>query len=702
MYKIITEGKLHSCETDDEESDDNSDEDSEEKDSGQANPEDQFPDITDEKVHVTMKEEKVEKKKKKKKKKVQTVEVIEAVNPENAEGGAIEKIRKLVDLLCERRGTVRSLWLEIGGCLKRLMKITEENVYLGIWIDFSEKFGNFSEDDCTDEWDNFDLEKAADLPTLKFWASKDNPAGYKAFKRNEIRQFLTICLNTTHVDVAQTLYLMYESRYVCSSVKNNTWYEFRGGRWREIEAGVSLRRRISKELAHEYARFRRYCLQMAEYSDTMELPDDLEYDITEEVLDELEVSPEEWLSMVECCEDLLVKLKTKGYKDQILAEAKEIFWDPDFEDKLNERHELLGFENGVIDLEKRIFREGRPDDFLTFTTKTRYNPNYKKTKEYNEIMDFLKQIYLSDEMVHYALKERAHMIHGDNTEERIFCWIGVGGNGKSKFRELNAKSLGDYAFGFPVTLFTGRRAQSGAPMPEVARAKGKRMAFVDEPEENQRLNMGLMKKLSGGDPMECRKLYGDTFEFIPQFGITLLCNDPPKVPPHDVGTQRRMMCDPHDARFVAEPKKANEFKRDQHLSRKIKKWLSCFSSMLIEYYYIYQEEGLDPPEAVTKFTQQFLKECDAYDEFISDVLIEVDAEEADESYISLQALYGSFKAWVEDNGISQRRMMSFRDFKKYLHKKIRKIGQLKQTRLYGYRERTVQEMSSMNDAVVTY
>jgi len=635
-------------------------------------------------------------KKKKKKKKTQTVEVIEAVNPDNAEGGATEKVRVLIDMLCERRATVKSLWLEIGACVKNLMKRDLEEEFLQLWIDFSEEYDTFDEDDCRREWPLLNSYDGADLPTLKFWASKDSPKVYKEFKRNEVRQFLTKCLNTTHVDVAQTLYLMYESQYVCASYKNNVWYEFTKGGWNEIEGGASLRRRISKELAREYARFRRYCIHLAENAESDECPDVVEYSIPheqwEDIWDDICTIPsEEWLRMAECCEDLLVKLKTKGYKDSVLAEAKELFFDREFEEKLNERHELLRFANGVVDLEKRIFREGRPDDFITFTTKTRYVANYERTKEYAEIMAFLKQIYLSDEMVHYALKERAHTIHGDNTEERIFSWIGGGGNGKSKFRELNTRALGDYAFGFPVTLFTGRRAQSSTPMPEVARAKGRRMAFVDEPEENQRLNMGLMKKLSGGDPMEVRKLYGDTFEFIPQFSITILCNDPPKVPPHDEGTRRRLTCDPHDARFVKNPTKPNEFKRDLHLSRKIRKWCDVYATMLVEYYYIYQEEGLNPPEVVTKFTQQFLRECDAYDEFISDTLVELE-EEAEESFISLQALYGSFKAWVEDNGVSSRKPMSFRDFRKYLKKKIKQPGLLKETRLYGYRERSVQEM----------
>lgn len=646
--------------------------------------------------------DKKEKKKKKKKSRnaiSATIEIIEATDPENAEGGAIEKTKILIDLLGEMRAKTKTLWLEIGTCLKGFIKkMCEEETYFEIWVSFSEKFGHFDREDCENAWADLDVSNAPNMTTLKFWASKDSPKEWQSFKRNEIRQFLTLSLNSTHVDVVKTLHLMYESRYVCSSVKNNSWYEFKKNRWHEIEGGVSLRKKISSDLAKEYSRFRRFCLQMADYKESGELPEELEYDVSEEVLDELEMDTELWLEYVEICESIIPKLKNKGYKDQIMAEAKEKFYDPQFEEKLNERHELIAFDNFIVDLNKRVAREGRPDDYITFSTKTNYVPNYQLTKEYKDIITFLKQIYLSDEMVHYALKERAHMLHGDNTEERIFCWIGVGGNGKSKFRELNAKALGDYVLGFPVTLFTGKRAQSNSASPEVARSKGKRMAFIDEPEENQRLNMGLAKQLSGGDTVQARMLYGNIMEFTPQFGLTFLCNDPPKVPPHDIGTQRRITCDPHNARFVKNPTKPNEFERDQHLSSKIYRWRHVFASMLIDYYYIYEDEGLNPPEQVTKFTNQFLKECDMYDEFISDVLVEidVDTEDVDEKtpYVSLNIIYSHFKAWVEINGISQRRVMSFRDFKKYISKKITRSGLLRENKLYGYREKETSDMGS--------
>jgi P4 family phage/plasmid primase-like protien len=624
-------------------------------------------------------EEPQNKAKKKKPKKNKSIEIVEAENPDNSDESFTEKVKLLVEMLSEKRGTNKSLWKEVGECLKVFSP-----EYLEIWVEFTEKYEQYTEEDCNREWKTFPDEGSFTMATLKFWASRDNNDKYTAFKRNEIRKFLMACINTTHVDVAQTLFLMYESDYVCASVKNNTWYEFRKHRWYEIEAGISLRKKISKELAIEYTRFRKFCTKMAEGSIDDNLPEDLEYDISDNSLETDERSQEEWLSMASICDEVVIKLKTKGYKDSLLGEAKEFFYDGKFEEKLNERHELIGFENGIVDLDKRIFREGRPDDYITFSTKTKYNPDYKNTNEYVQIMEFLKQIYLTDEMVHYGLKERALMIHGDNFEERLYTHIGAGGNGKSKLRELCAGALGDYVFGFPVTLFTGRLTASSSASPEVARSKGKRMAFVDEPEHKTNFNIGLAKKFSGGDPIETRKLFGDMFEFIPQFSITLLCNNIPGFPAHDEGAQRRLTITEFLARFVENPVANNEFKRDKLLSNKLKIWKHVFASLLVDYFYVYQEEGLNPPEDVTKFTMQFIKECDTYNEFISDVLI----EDTTESYVTIKDLYNSFRSWVDDNGASGGKPMSLSDFKKYICKKVTKPGSIKDGRIYGYRERS--------------
>lgn len=630
-------------------------------------------------IPVEHKEEKKEKKEKKKKN-ILPIQIIDFEEENELDENRINQVKKLLELFTKKRATDKGSWSELGECLYDISN--GHTSYLELWVIYTTQYNKFTEEDCKNFWEKYKPQNNFSMSTLKFWASKDNPKKYKKYKKNIIRKFLMRCINTTHVDVAKTLFYMFENQYVCSSVKHNVWYEFKKHRWHSVENGITLRRKISKELALEYKDFQVFCDYMLSTDESI-LEKTL-YEIDSDDNDFFStIGPESWESMRNICEEVITKCKTKGYKDSLFSEGRDFFYQDDFEEKLDEKHELLGFENGVIDLNKRTFRDGRPDDFITLSTKTKYNPKYKETEQYSEIMEFLQQIYLTEDMVSYGLKERAVMLHGDNYEERIYTHIGAGGNGKSKWREACAKALGDYVFGFPVTLFTGKRSASSTASPEVARSKGKRIAYVDEPEHNTHFNIGLAKKFSGGDPIETRKLYGDMFEFVPQFSMTLLCNNIPGFPAHDEGAQRRLTITQYCAKFVENPKEKYEFKRDNNLSTKIKQWGDVLASLLVDYFYIYKDEGLKPPEEVTKFTKQFMQECDMYNEFISDTII----PDEESTFILIKDLYERFKQWIEENGVSSRRIMSLREFKKYLQKKIPDIDSIRENKIFGYCEK---------------
>jgi phage/plasmid-associated DNA primase len=59
---------------------------------------------------------------------------------------------------------------------------------------------------------------------------------------------------------------------------------------------------------------------------------------------------------------VLDSLKDCGTKDKILKECAELFYHENFEQTLDEKTHLIGFNNGIFDLNKNQFREGRPED----------------------------------------------------------------------------------------------------------------------------------------------------------------------------------------------------------------------------------------------------------------------------------------------------------------------------------------------------
>ena len=49
-------------------------------------------------------------------------------------------------------------------------------------------------------------------------------------------------------DIAKLMHVLYGTEYICSSISNKTWYQFKNHHWEEIEGGIFLREKISKEI----------------------------------------------------------------------------------------------------------------------------------------------------------------------------------------------------------------------------------------------------------------------------------------------------------------------------------------------------------------------------------------------------------------------------------------------------------------------
>ena len=50
----------------------------------------------------------------------------------------------------------------------------------------------------------------------------------------------------------KSIYAKYADRYICSSIKNNIWWEFKNHRWVRIEEGYTLKMALSEEFANEF------------------------------------------------------------------------------------------------------------------------------------------------------------------------------------------------------------------------------------------------------------------------------------------------------------------------------------------------------------------------------------------------------------------------------------------------------------------
>ena len=76
-----------------------------------------------------------------------------------------------------------------------------------------------------------------------------------------------------------------------------------------------------------------------------------------------------------------------------------------------------------------------------------------------------------------------------------------------------------------------------------------RLAIVSEVDEHATMNEARIKKLSGGDPITCRRMREDWWSFLPTHKIVMLTNHKPKIRGRDHAIWRRLGLVPFDMVF---------------------------------------------------------------------------------------------------------------------------------------------------------
>jgi len=132
-----------------------------------------------------------------------------------------------------------------------------------------------------------------------------------------------------------------------------------------------------------------------------------------------------------------IKLKQTTFKDHIMREAAEIFYDEKFVRHMDTNRYLLCFNNGVVDFTNKVFREGYPEDYITKTTRINYVPYnetdeaWKKTSE--ELNKFMRTLFPISDLYRYMWDHLASCLIGTNKNQTFHVYHGSGSNMVNRF-----------------------------------------------------------------------------------------------------------------------------------------------------------------------------------------------------------------------------------------------------------------------------
>ena len=963
----------------------------------------------------------------------------------------LELVEKLIDILDIKRSDSFDSWIRVGWCFRNI-----DNRLLDKWIEFSKKNVKFQEGECEKLWPYMKSDGLG-MGTLHMWAKHDNEEKYRDICNKDLTLLFEKSTSETHTDIAKVVHYLYKYDYVCVCNAKNLWYEFRNHRWVSCDNAHTLKSRMSNEVVNEYRKKITYYNQKA--------------------IDD-EANKDNYDNIVKKLVSISSKLKTVPFKNNIVAELRDLFYIDKFEEKLDSKCTLIGFENGVYDLEMAEFRDGRPDDYISFSTNINYIPYNPEHRNVIEMHEFVSKIFTVPALKQYVLTLLSSFLNGNIREEKFHIWTGSGcfakgsqimmfnglnknvedvqigdilmgddstprnvkelfrgysdmykiipvkgdsfvvngghdlvvkmsngfrvsakrsyfvtqwiehddknavkiifktsptrelanqvlsevklseksvknndiikltvhqylklpktiqilmsvyrpemvnfekkditldpyllgywlgdgnarepsfttedheiveyieslnkendaemnvyddkgsaktygvranknitkinyfrkglqdynlfknkhiphdfkvndrntrlqtlagivdsdghyqprskqveitlksekliddtiwiarslglscykskikkkccnngtvgdyfrinmvgvnlceipckiprkkpsvrtcprdplklsfkveriednnfygfeldgnnrflmgdfviqknSNGKSKFIELFERSFGGYCVKFPITLLTQKRASSNSATSELARAKGKRFASLQEPSEDEKLNIGLMKEISGGDTIQARMLYKEPIEFKPQFKMILACNHLPSIPSDDGGTWRRIRVVEFTSKFCENPNPeiVNEFLMDKELSLRFDEWREYFMSMLIEYHKEYIKNGIKEPEEVLKCTREYQRSNDCYLDFV-----ESELEKSPDNALNKGDAHTCFKLWVVDNAPIHFKNIVKKTFTtalyKILSKGVQNIAKLESWKGWAFKNKNI-------------
>jgi P4 family phage/plasmid primase-like protien len=355
--------------------------------------------------------------------------------------------------------------------------------------------------------------------------------------------------------------------------------------------------------------------------------------------------------------------------------------------KLDQNTQLIGFENGIYDLNTKMFRQGLPDDYISLSTgyplkvskmpielnninnevqNIVMNSLIDKDKEFSQIVNsfekFIKQVIPIDDVRNYLFRFLSSCLSGEVREEKFRLWTGSGGNGKSKIIELFNLILGNYSGQLDVSYLTNKRGGSSQASPELENIRNARFVYLTEPDKNDTIFVGKLKQITGGDKLNTRQLYGETSEFKPQFKMVLMCNELPELAGNDGGTWRRIEVLDFISKFVEEPNPNNKnphiYLMDKQLQSNFEYWKILFMIKLLNIYNDYNKSekdggGTQPPPEVLEATERYKCSNDIISQWYNDHLqwfpMSYDKNNIPQAPIPWKKLQDDWKLFCTDN-----------------------------------------------------
>lgn len=190
---------------------------------------------------------------------------------------------------------------------------------------------------------------------------------------------------------------------------------------------------------------------------------------------------------------------------------------------------LLGVMNGVINLRTGELMRGRPDLHITKRVPVSYTPGMRNVR-WEQFVDFATGG--DKELQDWIQRAVGYTLTGLNNQDLMFLVYGPPGSGKNTFVEALVKALGTQQYAWPLdsSILADNGGQtSSTDLYHWAELRGRRMVWVDELPESERIKENAVKKLTGSSEISARSPGEKPFTFKAQAKLWITTNHRPMI-----------------------------------------------------------------------------------------------------------------------------------------------------------------------------
>jgi P4 family phage/plasmid primase-like protien len=302
---------------------------------------------------------------------------------------------------------------------------------------------------------------------------------------------------------------------------------------------------------------------------------------------------------------------------------------------------LLGVTNGVVDLRTGELLQGRPDLYITKRAPVAYTRGMTNMR-WQQFLDFATDG--DKEFQDWIQRAAGYSMTGLSRYDILFLVYGPAGSGKNTLVEAIVKCLGSSQYAFPldssILAMDGGSSRS-TDLYHWAEMRGRRMVWVDELPDNERIKENSVKKLTGSSEISARSPGEKPFTFQSQAKLWITTNHRPIIT--DDAMWRRIRPIP----MLKTPEKADPGLKEYIFDPDgaLPAVLSWAVEGAIKVLGSANRDGLGWCRAVSEAADMYRKNEDRIALFIEEETLKTEG-----ASITVKQLFMIYRSWSEDRG----------------------------------------------------